>query len=252
MHRANRENEVCFENLEKALAENPEAYRDIDLLCAGWPCQGNSIAGSRQGMSHEKSSLWREVRRLLELFRPKWFVGENVPGLFFVNDGGDFWQIISDLNSLGYCVAWDVLDSQNFGVAQRRKRVFIVASFGNIGAGKVLFKREGNSRDFSQNREMEPVGVCISTRDGERQDPTTETLVASVIKATDYQNQPIGQFGNENNLIAETNPDREGKTSGVSGKLDSRRGIVIGNAVTVSVAEWIGKRIIAVERGDKA
>jgi len=265
MRRTNRKYGVCFENLEKALAERPETYGHIDILCGGWPCQDNSIAGTRKGHKGQKSGLWREFRRLVELFMPRWVIAENVPGLFSVNGGQDFWQVISDLDSFGYCVAWDVLDSQNFGVAQRRKRIIVVASLGNIGAGKVLFEQEGRCRDFKKDATLREIGLCLSTRDGERQDPKSENLVASVVMATDYKRIPIGQFGNEGNLVAGTiaathrgaagrtweenhiaTVDTDGKreTSGVSYELVLPRGVVIGNAVTVNVAKWIAERII--------
>ncbi len=310
---ASREQSVRFESFDEALAESPEIYGRIDVLCAGWPCQNNSIAGNREGHKGEKSGLWSEVRRILGIFRPKWFIGENVPGLFSVNDGEDFWQVISDIDSLGYCVAWDVLDSKNFGVAQRRERVIIVGSFGNIGAGKVLFEQESGDRDSKEDSEIRTVGLCVSTRDGERQDPSSENIIASVITATDYRRVPIGQFGNEGNLItgkplmasddklrgiqsdggnfvfntircetgqaseqkwndglishtlgtskrgtadriweethiASANANREGTVAGISYEFHSPRGVVIGNAVSVPVAKWIGQRIMEYEK----
>lgn len=265
MCRTSRDLSLRHSTLEQALAECPEAWGHLDLLCAGWPCQGNSIAGSRQGMQDDRSGLWREVRRLLGLFRPRWFVGENVPGLFSVNGGRDFWAVVSDLDAFGYCVAWDVLDSQNFGLAQRRKRVFLVASFGNIGASQVLFEPESDSGDHKTDRKMEPVGICLSTRDGWREDPSGENLVASVVKASD--SNPIGQFGNESNLVtqalthyeadrmppsegatrnlvATVDPDRKGAVARLPKGLDAFRGYVIGNAVSVPVAQWISERIL--------
>jgi DNA (cytosine-5)-methyltransferase 1 len=266
LSRANRKNEIRFKNLEQALVECPEAYGHINLLCGGWPCQDNSIAGSRAGHAGEKSGLWTEFRRLAELFRPDWIVGENVPGLFSVNDGKDFWGVISDLDALGYCVAWAVLDSQSFGVPQRRRRIFIVASFGNIGAAKVLFESPGDGGDTKEIAQIEPVGLCISARDGTRGDPSTETIIANPIMATDYGRTPIGRFGNEGNLIAaytittdlrgcprhitnenlvaQIDPNGERTATGLPRGLDSARGVIIGNAVTVPVAEWIGKRIM--------
>lgn len=288
---ASRKQSICFKSFDEALARSPETYGCIDILCAGWPCQDNSIAGTREGMQGERSGLWKEVRRILGIFRPKWFIGENVPGLFSVNNGKDFWQVISDLDSLRYCVAWDVLDSKNFGVAQRRKRIIIVGSLGNIGAGKVLFEPESRDRNIKTDDEVRTVGLCVSTRDGERQDPSTENLVASVITATDYRRTPIGQFGNEGNLVV-TKPiiasenkmrgiqsdggniilhtmgtskretadsiweknciatsDHDGKreATGVSYEFHTPRGVVIGNAVTVNVAKWIGERIMKYE-----
>lgn len=262
MRGTSRKYEVCFENLEEALAESPETYGHFDLLCAGWPCQDNSQAGKRKGMQGEKSSLWREVKRCLELFRPKWFVGENVPGLFSVNAGRDFWEIISDLNSLGYCVAWDVLDSQNFGVAQRRKRVFVVGSFGNISAGKVLFEQKSGCRDVKTVGEIRKGRICISgtikSRDGKANN-ATETYVASTIGTNanpdphygmHFIAQTLGATPRDNTSfvwqdthIAEINADGKRKIAGATEKLDSMRGIVIGNAVSVPVAKWIGKRI---------
>lgn len=281
MRRTDRNNAICFKSLEQALVECAETYGCVDILCAGWPCQDNSIAGTRKGHKGERSGLWSEVRRLVGLFRPKWFIGENVPGLFSVNAGKDFWQVISDLDTLGYCVAWDVLDSQNFGVAQRRKRVFVIGSFGNIGAGKVLFEQESGTRDDKTKQKMGARGLCISTREGDRNDPTSETFVAQCLSAHDFAGsitapgrkrniiattvrtqeagnricglvaQTIGgsKRGNagriwEDTHIAEINPKRKRKVTGFSTKLDSPRGVIIGNAVTVNVAKWIGERII--------
>lgn len=263
-----RNTAVCLEGLEQALAGDPETYRYIDLLCAGWPCQGNSTANSRRtGHADPRSGLWSEVRRLIGIFRPQWFIGENVPGLFSVNNGKDFWGVISDLNNFGYGVAWRMLDSRFFGVAQRRRRIFIVASFGNISASKVLFEQQGNSGNASSKFAIPKVGLCLSTRDGERQDPSAENFVASVVTASDYKRTPIGQFGNEGNLIAytvstddrgtpqhinqenlvaEIDAKRKGAAARTPKGLDSMRGIVIGNAVTVPVVEWIGKRILEV------
>lgn len=286
MRRSSRNNAICFESLEEVLAKSPKTYRHLDLLCGGWPCQDNSIAGTRKGHAGEKSGLWREVRRLLELFRPRWFIGENVPGLFSVRAGEDFWGVISDLDLLGYCVAWDVLDSQNFGLAQRRKRVFIVASFGNIGAGKIFFKQEGSRGDIAKKGEVGIKGICLSTRDGERQDPKTENIVANTIGANEgRKNHPTtesfiigtirsnwgiksnadriianaitgGQRGIERtrcgNYIAEINTNGKRETPRTAGKLDTVRGLLIGNAVSVPIAEWIGKRIIEIERNNPA
>lgn len=268
MQRTNRNNAVCFEGLEQALFQCAETYGCIDLLCAGWPCQDNSIAGNRKGHAGQKSGLWGEVRRLIGIFYPKWLVLENVPGLFSVNNGKNFWNVISDLDSLGYCVAWDVLDSQNFGVAQRRKRVFIIGSFGNVGATKVLFEPESGGRNDKKKQEVGQRGLCLLAKEAERRDPTNCTFIASTIRGQDCpqtgnkgavkhnfiaQTVNAGKRGNagriwEDTHIAETNSDRKRETPRVSSKLDSVRGVVIGNAVTVNVAKWIGERIAKYEK----
>ena len=119
------------------------------VLTAGWPCQGNSVAGRRGGMGDPRSGLWSHVVRLLADLRPAWFIGENVPGLLSVNDGRDFSTVVHDLASLGYGFTWRVLDARHFGVPQRRRRVVIVGHLGDTGAAaaQVLLEPEGVPRD---------------------------------------------------------------------------------------------------------
>jgi DNA (cytosine-5)-methyltransferase 1 len=115
------------------------------ILTAGWPCQGNSVAGRRGGMDDPRSGLWSHVVRVLADLRPAWFIGENVPGLLSVNDGRDFGVVVHDLAGLGYGFAWRVLDARYFGVPQRRRRVVIVGRLGDTGAAsaQVLLEPEG-------------------------------------------------------------------------------------------------------------
>ena len=125
----------------------------VDLICGGFPCQDLSVAGRRAGLAGERSGLWFEFARVIYELEPRWVVIENVPGLLSSDKGRDFAIIIRWLAERGYGVAWRVLDSQYFGVAQRRKRVFIVASFGNGRAGQVLFEREGGCWNTAPSRE---------------------------------------------------------------------------------------------------
>lgn len=118
---------------------NPES---VDIICGGFPCQDLSVAGKRDGLSGQRSGLFFEMARIIDEIRPKWFVLENVPGLLSSKNGQDMQTVLETLVQLGYCVAYRVLDSKNFGVAQRRKRVFIVGSFGNADSIKVLFEPE--------------------------------------------------------------------------------------------------------------
>lgn len=115
------------------------------VLTAGWPCQGNSVAGARGGMDDPRSGLWSHVVRLLAEHRPAWFIGENVPGLLSVNDGRDFSIVVHDLARLGYGFTWRILDARHFGVPQRRRRVVIVGRLGDTGAAaaQVLLEPEG-------------------------------------------------------------------------------------------------------------
>ncbi|NFF69472.1 DNA cytosine methyltransferase [Clostridium sporogenes] len=101
-----------------------------DCWCFGAPCQDFSIAGKRAGLKGDRSSMVREVFRLLweleEEHRPKWLLYENVKGMLSSNKGYDFFEILLEMEKLGYDCEWQVLNSKNFGVPQNRERVFTI------------------------------------------------------------------------------------------------------------------------------
>lgn len=98
----------------------------IGLLVGGTPCTDLSTAGRQEGLAAERSGLFFDFVRLLRDLRPGVFVWENVPGLFRSDDGRDFPLAMDAFADAGYLVDLDVLDAQFFGVAQRRRRVFVV------------------------------------------------------------------------------------------------------------------------------
>jgi DNA (cytosine-5)-methyltransferase 1 len=118
-------------------------YRTIDVISGGFPCQDISIAGGRKGLDGPKSVLWWEFHRIISEAMPKWVVIENVPGLMSSGSRRDMGTVIGSLGELGYLGGYRVLDARYFGVAQRRRRVFIVGSLGNNGGQKVFFESEG-------------------------------------------------------------------------------------------------------------
>src|SRR5580765_821874 len=126
----------------------------VDLICAGVPCQDVSIAGKRAGLAGERTGLFYEFARILRELRPTWFVFENVPGLLSSNQGRDFAEILRVLMvECGYGVCWRVLDSQFFGVAQRRRRVFIVGHLGKPCPAEILFESESGQGNFAAGQE---------------------------------------------------------------------------------------------------
>ena len=116
-----------------------EKYRGtVDLLVGGTPCQGFSTAGKQGGLNDPRSALCLAYCRLLETMRPRWFVWENVPGVFSTNGGEDFREFLRKIDEIGYSVAWRVLDAQYVrvdgfprAVPQRRRRVFVVGYSGD-------------------------------------------------------------------------------------------------------------------------
>ena len=146
----------------------------VDIITFGSPCQDLSIAGKRDGLDGERSSLFYEAIRIVKEMRcatdgkkPRYIVWENVPGAFSSNKGEDFrcvlegichikdetlsvpkidkWKQAGSIVGDYFSLAWRVLDAQYWGVPQRRKRIFLVADFAGGGAGEILFKSEGLS-----------------------------------------------------------------------------------------------------------
>lgn len=146
-----RETEI-YEDV-KTITNETFTGRAVDVLVGGFPCQDLSVAGKRAGLAGERSGLWFEFVRIIGDYLPRWVVIENVPGLLSSNGGADFAVILRGLVELGYGVAWRILDAQYFGLAQRRQRVFIVASRGSGRAAEVLFEREGGGWNPAPRRE---------------------------------------------------------------------------------------------------
>ena len=128
---------------------------DPYLVIGGTPCQSFSVAGLRGGLSDSRGNLTLTFVNILNRFRPKWFIWENVPGVFSSNKGRDFHSFTEGLQAIGYSIGWRVLDAQYFGLAQRRKRVFVVGNnTGDIrGIAEVLFERESLLRNLAQSRQ---------------------------------------------------------------------------------------------------
>jgi DNA (cytosine-5)-methyltransferase 1 len=115
---------------------------DVDVLVGGTPCQSFSVAGLRKGLDDPRGNLMLTYLAIAAKYRPKWLVWENVPGVLSSNGGHDFASLLRGMGELGYGFAYRVLDAQYFGVAQRRRRVFVVGYLGNWQrAAAVLFER---------------------------------------------------------------------------------------------------------------
>jgi site-specific DNA-cytosine methylase len=138
-----------------------------DLIMGGSPCQDLSVAGKRAGLGGERSGLFHEQCRIADELGSEWVVWENVAGAFSSNGGEDFAAVLGGLTgntpivpkrgwrNAGVCVGpnrvavWRVLDAQNFGVPQRRRRVFVVAGPRTLARRvvEVLLDPESSERD---------------------------------------------------------------------------------------------------------
>lgn len=132
----------------------------INVLVGGTPCQSFSVAGLRKGLDDPRGNLMLTYLAIANKYRPKWLVWENVPGVLSSNGGQDFASLLRGMGELGYGFAYRVLDAQYFGVAQRRRRVFVVGCLGDWrSAAAVLFESHslsGNPAPSREKREVTP------------------------------------------------------------------------------------------------
>ena len=116
----------------------PDDLPDIDLICAGFPCQSFSLAGKQRGFDDTRGTLFFEVARVAAAQRPALLYLENVQNLLSHDKGWTFETILNALDEIGYDVSWTVLNSANFGVPQSRKRVYITGFLRGKCTGEVF------------------------------------------------------------------------------------------------------------------
>jgi DNA (cytosine-5)-methyltransferase 1 len=233
---------------------------DVDIFVGGFPCQDLSEAnqGKRKGLKGERSGLFYNYAELIKEKQPRWVFIENVPGLLNSKEGRDFNAVLTELDELGYCVAWRVLDAKYFGTPQRRRRTYIVASRGTPGAIEVLFeqgtdtvinKTSRRPRNFtaSGNDESLPESNLFSI-----QHAGIGRRASSGPQGKGYRNDgetyTLDSRGSSDALCKTDATFGVRTTSGISEGVDSNRWRAIGNAVCVPVIEWIGNRIAEADR----
>jgi len=195
------------------------------ILTGGFPCQDLSVAGRRAGLGGERSGLFWEIMRLADELRPKYLVLENVPGLLSSNAGRDFGTVLGAMAERGYGFAYRILDSQYFGVAQRRRRVFIVGCLGDDGTtpGEILALREGVSGHSAPRRTSGSVITnALTTGLGSGGPDDNEAQAGHIIARTltaRHDSSPDGDRGF--NIVPMLLTMREGKDGGGKGPLVS-------------------------------
>ena len=188
----------------------------VDIITGGFPCTDVSIAGKREGLYAQRTGLFFQFVRIIKEMRcksngkyPRYLVAENVTGLFSSAKGEDFrtvleeickikdgevhiprpakWENAGEILGDNFSVAWRVFDSQHWNVAQRRKRIYLVADFDGTSAGKILFESEGLSRYSAESfkswqaaagstaKSSGAAGkICLNDQGGNRMDVTDE------------------------------------------------------------------------------
>ena len=242
----------------------PDDIPQADVWVGGFPCQDVSLArmGPRSGLRGKQSGLFYDFAKLIEARRPEIVVLENVAALLSSHDGRDFAIILRTLADIGYGVAWRVLDSRYFGVPQSRSRVFIVGSLrGADAAGAILFEPERGDRNSEKGRSngeksVSPFAVSVGDPKRGFVKKLAHCLYAESARHTgtdwsrNYVSYPEGRVRRLTPLETErlqgfpdnwTMPVKEISSLNT---LDSARYHACGNAVSVPVVEWIGKRLV--------
>lgn len=175
---------------------------EADLWTFGSPCTNISVAGNRAGIGGEQSRMFFEVIRLLkeraenQKTLPAYLIMENVKNLLSSNEGRDFAEVLTQMDSVGYDAEWSVFNSSDV-VPQNRERVYIIGHLRGAGTGQVFpIQRQGS--DSSQSNGIRVVGN-LSRTGYKSQDVLDEKGIAKTLTATDYKHIPkvaVHQIGN--------------------------------------------------------
>ena len=236
----------------------------VDIIHGGFPCQNLSKAGRGAGLAGARSGLWFEFHRIVSELKPAFVAIENVFGLLSQRHRSDFGTIIQGLGDSGYRVAYRIIDSQFF-LPQRRKRLFIIASLGNLRCAEILPEPEGMPETGAPAHDTPAapdLGICSAEAPVVTSGPQMfdqrgvhrERMSTTVTPTLTCYEQPM-LVRPELRQLTPTECERlQGFTDNwtqwgldQNGKqvemTDRARYRQLGNAVSVPVAEWIAKRI---------
>ena len=235
----------------------------VDLVCAGFPCQPVSVAGARKGQADERW-IWPHIARLLGVLRPRWVVLENTPGLFtagsrFIESPeSTFGAVLGDLAALGFDCEYETVSAQDLGAPHLRKRVWIVAHARHSG---VLQRRL--SGDVEEQGVFAGGVLCdgVQSGEGEQRESVADADGGRLDRIGQPQQRPLqsasGDQSDRRRTLGrffdaeiggewEVEPNIRRISHGVPNRGDRLKGL--GNAIVPQIAEWIGRRIIEVER----
>jgi len=237
----------------KKIAGDPR-FREthVDLIVGGTPCPAFSMGGLRKGFNEERGKLTLDFINILKERQPEWFVWENVPGVLSSDKGRTFGTILGRLAGCGYGFAYRVLDSQNFGLPQSRRRVFVVGRIGDwAGPQRVLFDGCAPGGDPAGGGAKERRIPALTTRSAGNAN-ARGVVVVECAGGVNWAVPPLSE-GRQWRARALT-PSEEERRQGFPGDHtaiewkgkpapDALRYKVIGNSMAVPVMRCLGGRI---------
>lgn len=236
----------------------------VDVFVGGTPCQSFSVAGLRHSLSDDRGNLTLEFINAANIVQPKFILWENVPGVLNTKDnafgcflaglvGGKSpllpttkrrrWPSSGVVFGPERSAAWRVLDAQYFGVPQRRKRVFVVASSGDWTIPfKVLFEPEGVQRNLEEikKKRKEVVGTLTRRTPGGKSGPAggTDEACSGYLRP-----EGLGKVRMLTPIECERLQGFPDGYTNIPGSTEKQRYEALGNSMAVPIMEWIGERI---------
>ncbi len=229
--------------------------RSLDLLAAGFPCQDLSQCGATQGLRGSESSLVGHVFRILQERRVPWILLENVPFMLHLNRGRAMTRITDELEAMGYRWAYRVLDAQAFGLPQRRERVFLLASLDERPECRLLSHAGQRAEPSAWHDEASAYGFYWT--EGNRGIGWARDAIPTLKGGSGLgiPSPPAVWLTDSGEFVKPTIESaerlqgfpRHWTASGHGTRGKGARWKLVGNAVAVPVAKWVGDRIASAD-----
>ena len=198
-----------------------DTFESVDIVSGGFPCQPFSVAGKRRGTDDDRY-LWDETIRVVSLYKPRWFVGENVEGIVNIQNGMVLRQVQDDLEKEGFEVQCGIIPASGIGAWHQRKRVWIIAHSNS--------NRESRRSQYVQkrSRELGESNVCNSQHNGssttKKQRGNTQTSTGSQERENSSIKSEGASRSRDNGNVSHTNDNGlEGRQFETRNEDDARK-----------------------------
>lgn len=219
----------------------------IDILTGGFPCQPYSTAGKRKG-ANDSRHLWPEMLRSIREAKPRWVVGENVPGIVSWNEGLVFEQVQSDLEAEGYTIQPVILPAASVAAPHKRDRVWFIAYSSSVPDTQRKYRETGGAQSKTKSKEKERERIrCITDRISKER-ITTHPAISRLQSRQEYAVFDNHQDGFRSfptvSPVCDANDGISGRLDGITfSKWRNESLKALGNAIVPQIALQIFKAI---------
>ena len=220
----------------------------VDVICGGFPCQDLSVAGKKAGFDGDRSSLYREMLRLVSECRPRYAIFENVTGLLTGESGRWFAQFLYDLAEIGFDAEWHCISASAIGAHHHRDRIWIIA-YPNLQRSILPKKTRDNGKNTTESNDQQSQGCSsahelFSNTTGKRQQGQGQ-LKQSLLAKAYGEGKTINAIASSLGDIWAVEPELGRVANGIPNR--SHRLKALGNAVVPQIPELIGRAIMEIQ-----